>query len=286
MNNSVAAGARPGTMSVIATSRSAADRAAGALGLAARGWFAVAAVGLLLFTLYVAVGYGRAVLGGDLQAWNKVMPKSYTAGETVTNSLFGLHLLLAVFITSAGVLQLIPQIRATVPRLHRWIGRCYIAAVAMATLAGVTLLWTRGTAGDLVQHIGMTVDAAVIWCCGLMAWRHAAARRIDSHRRWALRLFLAANGVWFFRIGLMLWLLIWQRPVGFDAETFVGPFLSALAFAQFIVPLAVLELYFRAQRPASGAALRWSVAALLWVLTLATAAGIFGAYMAMWRPHL
>lgn len=81
-------------------------------------------------------------------------------------------------------------------------------------------------------------------------------------------------------------LLIWQRPVGFDAQTFVGPFLSTLAFAQFVVPLAILELYFRAQRPTGGTAMRWGVAALLWVLTLATAAGIFGAYMAMWRPHL
>jgi hypothetical protein len=286
MNASIATGASPGTLPVADSPRSTRDRAALALRLAARAWFAVAAVGMLLFSLYVCVAFGSAALAGDLQAWNQVLPKSHVAGEPLKNGLFGMHLLLAAFITVAGVLQLIPQVRAAVPRLHRWIGRSYIAAVGTATVAGVALLWTLGTVGDLTQHIGMTLDAAVIWFCGVMAWRHAAARRIDIHRRWALRLFLAANGVWFFRIGLMLWLLIWQRPVGFDAQTFVGPFLSALAFAQFVVPLAVLELYFRAQRPASSTAMRWGVAVLLFTATAATAAGIFRAYMAMWRPHL
>ena len=36
------------------------------------------------------------------------------------------------------------------------------------------------------------------------------------------------NGVWFFWLGLLLWLMIHQQPVGFDPKTFTGPFLTFL----------------------------------------------------------
>ena len=121
--------------------------------------------------------------------------------------------------------------------------------------------------------------------CAVMAWRCALARDFVAHRRWALRLFLVVGGVWFFRVGLMLWLLIHQAPVGFDGKTFQGPFLTFLAFAQTLVPLAILELYLRAQRSANPSR-QLATAAGLGVLTLAMGVGIFGATMMMWRPHM
>ena len=97
---------------------------------------------------------------------------------------------------------------------------------------------------------------------------------------WALRLFIAVNGVWFFRVGLMLWLIVWQAPVGLDPQTFTGPFLYVLSFAQFLLPLAVLEIYLRARH-------RGALLALgLVLLSLATAGGIFGATMMMWLPRM
>jgi hypothetical protein len=44
--------------------------------------------------------------------------------------------------------------------------------------------------------------------------------------------------VWFFRLGLTLWLLVHQAPVGFDPKTFSGPFLIVLTLAQSLVPAA------------------------------------------------
>ena len=111
-----------------------------------------------------------------------------------------------------------------------------------------------------------------------------AARDFVNHRRWAMRLFLVMSGVWFFRVGLMLWLLIHQAPVGFDGETFTGPFLTALTFGQTLLPLLMLELYFYAQKRA-GTQGRFAMAGLLALLTLATAAGIVGATLMMWSPR-
>lgn len=111
----------------------------------------------------------------------------------------------------------------------------------------------------------------------------SASARPDGRR--PLRLFLAANGVWFFRVGLMLWLVVNKRPAGFDPVTFQGPFLTFLAFAQFLLPLAVLELYLRARDGAS-APRRAVMAAGLCALTLAMGGGIAAAFMGMWLPHL
>ena len=93
----------------------------------------------------------------------------------------------------------------------------------------------------------------------------------------------SVSGAWFYRVGLFLWLLLNHGPVGFDLETFRGPALTFLSFANSIVPLAVLELYLRAQTH-SGAPNRLAMVAALIVLTVAMSIGIFGATIGMWLP--
>lgn len=83
----------------------------------------------------------------------------------------------------------------------------------------------------------------------------------------------------------MLWFLIFRRPVGFDPQTFQGPFLSALTFAQYLVPLAVLELCLRT-KDHGGTAACIAMAIALLVLAGATGMGIVGATMGMWLPHM
>jgi len=68
--------------------------------------------------------------------------------------------------------------------------------------------------------------------------------------------------------------MINRGPVGFDPRTFQGPFLEFLSFAQYLLPLAVLELYLFAQSRGSPA-IRYMTAATLMVLTAAVAVGIF-----------
>jgi Predicted membrane protein (DUF2306) len=256
-----------------------------ALSAAATFWFVVAAAGQLMFAFYIAVFYGGSAARGDVAAWSKVLPRGVVPGDTAGNIFLATHLLLALMITVMGLLQLLPRIRARVPVLHRWNGRAYIALAIMAALGGLYLLWVRGTVGDTGQHLGTSLNALLILLCAAMTLGFAVARDIATHRRWALRLFLVVGGVWFFRVGLMLWLLIFQAPVGFDDNTFTGPFLTALTFAQTLLPLAVLELYLRAKAHGS-ATIQSAAAATLFILTIAMGAGIFGAAMGMWLPRV
>ena len=73
--------------------------------------------------------------------------------------------------------------------------------------------------------------------------------------------------------------------MGFDPVTFTGPFPTIMSFAQFLVPLAVLEIYLRAQNGA-GAFQRLATAGLLSVLTLAMIGGLFAVTMAVWVPDV
>jgi hypothetical protein len=118
-----------------------------------------------------------------------------------------------------------------------------------------------------------------------LALRAALARDFKTHRRWALRLFLVVSGSWFFRIGFFLSFFLHGGPFGFDPTTFSGPLLTFWGFAEYLLPLAVLELYLRAQEQ-SGALLRVTTATLVFVLTLAMGTGIFAVTMASWVPTI
>lgn len=74
-----------------------------------------------------------------------------------------------------------------------------------------------------------------------------------------------------------------EGPVGFDLETFRGPALTFLSFANSLVPLAVLELYLYARTRAAAPG-RLAMAAALFILTVAMGIGICAATMGMWLP--
>jgi Predicted membrane protein (DUF2306) len=256
-----------------------------ALNAAARLWFVTAVIGQLVFACAVAIFYGRATMRGDWVAWNKSMTHGYIPGDTIGNAAVAIHLAAAVMIIVAGALQLIPQIRLRAPTFHRWTGRLYMLFAFAVSIAGLYMIWFRGTVGDVSQHLATGLNAVLIMLCAAMALRYAIARDFIAHRQWALRLFLVVGGVWFFRVGLMLSFLIFKGPVGFDEQTFQGPFLTFLGCAQTLLPLAVLELYLRA-RARGSAPRRIAMAAGLFVLTVAMGAGIFAATLGMWLPNI
>jgi tetratricopeptide (TPR) repeat protein len=159
-----------------------------------------------------------------------------------------------------------------------------LSAVAIST-AGLYMLWGRRAAGDLSQYVGTSLNAVLIWLCVAMAWRSAVRRDFRAHRAWALRLYVVALAAWFLRVAFFLILSIFGRPVGFDPATSRGPLLTAMAFAQYVVPLAIVELYLRAQQHA-GAFRRIAVAAVIFVVTVGMAVGIVAVSFAIWLPHV
>lgn len=254
-----------------------------ALKTSARFWFAVTVIGQLTFAFAVASFYGLTALRGDYHGWK--ITNGYIPGVTRGNLAVAMHLISAVIVMLAGAVQLVPQVRNRFPIFHRWNGRIYmLTAVALST-AGLYIQWFRGSVGDLPQHLGSLGNAILIWLCAAMALRYALARNFKAHRPWALRLFMVVSASWFYRLAFFLTLLVAKGPFGFDPVTFTGPLPTFMSFAQYLLPLAVLEVYLRAQDH-PGALPRMATAALLFVVTLGMGAGLFAVTMAIWVPQV
>jgi Predicted membrane protein (DUF2306) len=254
-----------------------------ALKAAAAFWFGVTLIGQLAFAFAIASFYGLTALRGDYSGWR--FTHGFIPGVTKGNFAVVVHLISASLIMLAGAIQLIPQVRNRFPAFHRWNGRIYMLAAVTVSGAGVYMNWIRGSVGDVSQHIGGTVNALLMWLCAGMALRYALAHDFKTHRRWALRLFIVVSASWFIRIMFVLWFMIFRGPVGLDTTTFTGPLPTILSYAQYLIPLAVLEIYLRAQdRP--GVLRRLATAGMLFVLTLAMAAGLFAVTMTAWVPQV
>src|SRR5579864_458317 len=169
-------------------------------------WFAVTVVGQLAFGFTVASFYSLTALRGDYHAWN--FTHGFIPGETRGNLAVVLHLITAVIIMTAGAVQLAPQVRKRFPVFHRWNGRIYMLTAVVLSTAGLYMTWIRGSVGDVSQHLGSTLNAVLIWVFAGLALRSALARDFATHRRWALRMFLAVSGSWFIRQMLFLSFLV------------------------------------------------------------------------------
>jgi len=256
-----------------------------ALQAAAASWFVLAVLGQLVMVIYIIGFYGRTALSGHLEVWRKVLTHGYVASDGMGNAVLFSHLIFAALIVLGGAVQLITGVRRRFPVFHRWNGRIYLLSAAVMSLGGIFMIALRGPFGAPSQMFAIVLNGLLILLCAVLTLRHALARRFDLHRQWALRLFLCVSGSWFFRVGLMFWLMVNRGPVGFDPHTFQGPAITTLAFGQYLLPLFVLELYLRAKRSVSVGP-RIAMSAGLVVLTLMMGVGIFVASMIIWLPRL
>jgi uncharacterized membrane protein len=260
--------------------------AAGALKAAARLWFVVAVIGQWAFLYYIFAFYGPSTVSGNFQAWTKntFLIKGYVAGDTAGNLMFAAHALLAGVTSFGGALQLIPQIRARAISFHRWNGRVFLLTALAVSVSGLYMEWVRGTRMNLTGAIGVSLNAVLIMLFAGLAWRFARRREIPTHRRWALRTYLVANAQWFTRVGFMAWVLLSRKLLAIG-DRLDDQFFLVWGFGSYLLPLAVLELYLRANESA-GPRGRLAVAGGLVVLTMLMAVGIFGVAAFMWLPLL
>jgi Predicted membrane protein (DUF2306) len=272
------------TTAVLTPGASARVTAERVLTTAVRFWFVVAVIGQALFLTYILAFYVPSTLSGDFAAWakNTMLIRGYVPGDTFGNLAFGAHVLLAAVVTFGGTLQLVPQIRAKAPQVHRWVGRAFMSTAIAASLIGLAMTWGRGTA-ELVPGIGITLDAVLIVSFAALAWRSAVKRDYVTHRRWAMRTFIVANGVWFLRLGFVTYGM--ARSVTGDLLPSMGSFFVAWNFGAYLVPLAILELYFLTQAR-GGAVGRFAMAGGLGLVSLLMAIGVAGSWFGMFAPLL
>lgn len=248
-------------------------------------WFLIAAAGQGAFIWMIVAHYGRKTLAGNLAGWNdKPIIKGYVSGDHLGNFMFAIHVLLAAVVTLGGLLQLVPAVRRRAPALHRWNGRLFFVVAYVMALGGLWLTWVRHTYLSSISAVSVSINGALILIFAAVAWRLAVARKFELHRRWAMRAFLVVNGVWFLRVAIMAWVLMSGGGLGMN-HTLSGPADIVLQFGSYLIPLAVLEVYFHAQRSIRPV-VKYRAASLVVAMTIVTAGGVAGAVAFMWGPYM
>lgn len=260
----------------------AASRAA--LKTSAMLWFAVALCGQWLFALYILGFYGGTALRGEWQAWNERLISGFVAGDTAGNAALVAHMVLALIMNVAGPLQFVPAVRKRAPKLHRWIGRLYIATAFVISAGALYMVNTRDGLGAFDSN-AVKIDAVLIILFAAITLRFALARKFAQHHRWALRTFMVVSGVWFLRIGYMVLGMAFQGDIPGVTANLDGPTDVALGYASYLLPLAVLQLYFFAT-DRNGALLKFIAAGVVGLAAIVTAGGIAGLTLFSWLPRV
>ena len=262
----------------------AASASSRALSAGATFWFASALLGQFAFIAFIVLFFGGALARGDLAAVNdKPHITGYAPGDLLGNVQFLGHALLGGLVTLTGLWQLVPALRRRWPAVHRWNGRVFLSVALVVTLTGFSLVWLRGSRLGIGSDVSISLNGLLIVAFAVLAWRSALRRDVATHRRHALRAWLLVNGVWFLRIGIMLAGLM-LTPLGIKIN-YQGPVFIATSVASWLLPLVVLELYFRAER-SRRAGMQVAMGGLLSAFAVLTLAGSAAAAVFMWWPVL
>jgi hypothetical protein len=215
----------------------------------------------LLFGLYILAFYAAALATGETANWNKVLPGLYDTKRPAATVGIGVHFAMGGVILVLGSVQFIPRLRDRLPALHRWLGRVYVIAALLAGLGGLGFIVVKGTIGGPVMNLGFGLYGLLMIVAAIQTLRHAIARRLDTHRAWAVRLYALAIGSWLYRMDYGFWLLL-TDGVGHTGN-FRGAFDLVMAFFFYVPNLLVAELFIRWRRLALSPSARITLAALL-----------------------
>lgn len=153
-----------------------------------------------------------------------------------------IHIAAAGVALLVGSFNFLKRLRARAPRVHRWIGRIYVAACTIGGLAGGAI--ALYSSSGLVAGWGF-LTLALLWVpFTLLAWRSALKRDFVAHERWMVRSFALTFGA----ATLRLYLPIGLATVGFN-ESY-----PLIAWAAWVPNLIVAEIWLRSRRPSRLAA--------------------------------
>lgn len=236
-----------------------------------------------LFGLYILAYYGGTASDGALERWNDTLQGLYEANAPLATLGIGSHFLGGGVLLLLGPIQLIPWVRERSIAVHRWLGRLFVTAAAIAAVGGLTFTLLSGTIGGAVMDAGFGLYGSLMLLTAVQTVRYARARQFDAHRAWGIRLFALVVGSWLYRIEYGLWFSAFGEAG--HTDSFNGAFDYFMAFAFYLPNLAVAELFIRARRRAGPL----TEVLAIGVLSATTALLVVGTYFftrEFWGPEI
>ena len=211
---------------------------------------AVTWISAAVFGAYIVSFFGGAALRGSPERWNESLPALFDRAGPAGTAAIGAHFIAGGLLLLLGPIQLIASVRRAAPAVHRWLGRGYATAAAVAGAGGLGFILSRGTIGGPTMDLGFGLYGVLVVTTAALAWHRARSRRWEAHRAWAIRLFALVIGSWLYRMEYGFWFLTMGR-IGHTGD-FRGAFDGAMAFLFYLPNLAVAELFIRARRQSAG----------------------------------
>jgi len=197
--------------------------------------------------LYTCLRYGAVLLsvGVALVSYRYVarlgpIPPNVTQNRFLLPWII-LHAGAAATALLCGAIQVLSLQWRHRPRVHRWLGRAYVAGCLVG--AGSGLVLAAGVSTGPVAQAGFTA-LGVLWIVATaLGWRSARARRWDEHRRWMIRSFALT----FAAVTLRLYI-----PIAFALGLDFNVSYPAIAWLAW-VPNAILAEFYLGRHFASAA---------------------------------
>ena len=248
-------------------------------------WIAAVLVGQWMFGIYILFRFTMPWLLGELdESQFSSMIRGYENGEVFNNGVLLLHIIPLMLISLSATFQLVPFIRNRFPKFHRWNGRLFLVVGFLGAISGLYMTWAIGTRLSDLGAIGVTINGILIPIFVYYAWHTAVKRNFSLHRRFAVHTFILINGVWSVRLYLMAWFMI--NPGGLGNTGLIdGPADIAISFASYLLPMAIAELAFWAERRKSSLAMLIGATGVT-ILALLTTLGVYAASTMMWIPRI
>lgn len=101
---------------------------------------------------------------------------------------FYVHITSSLWVLGAGLAQFFPRWFRGRARLHRTLGKLYVASI-LALAAPSGLILAAYANGGLVAKVGFTLQCVVWWLSTWQAYRLARQRRWEEHTAWMMRSF-------------------------------------------------------------------------------------------------
>jgi uncharacterized membrane protein len=247
-------------------------------------WLSSLIIAQLVFVTYLLLGYGFSAATSGWAAWSEFNDSAYVENDVLGNLAYAGHVLLAIVMILGGSLQLLPSIRNRFRRFHRMNGRVVITLACLISLAGIYLIIFRGTVGNLLMHLLTSFAGLVILVSAYMSIKAARNKDFGKHKIWAIRLYLAANGVLFFRLIMFAWFSVFGT-LGINIKDFTGITVVGISMASYVLPLIIAE-WVRYAGKDFKPLIAIPCACLLFCISAVFLLGLFAISVGRWYPSV
>ena len=181
----------------------------------------------------------RGLISDDPGQFSRV----FLDGTPMANAALALHMITGALLTIGAPIQALPVLRRKWPGLHKRSGYALVALALLTGFAGLFYILVRGTVGGWWMSLWFAIyGCAVLWSA-VNTLRHAVARNLERHFRWATRLVILAVGSWIYRMHYVVWYALTGGLASNEALT--GPFDRIQVVAFFVPYLLISEFFLR-----------------------------------------